>query len=122
MQRGAWRGGGPEKDPSSRRPQEWASVNPELSLGVRLVVPRRASQVLRWWLSDPGGRPPAGTAPSLGRTVCRVDNRAAAGRGFAGAQRLGLGQARPESLSARGRILILSSPWLSPSLLAPADP
>lgn len=54
MQRGAWRGGGPEKDPSSRRPQEWASVNPELSLGVRLVVPRRASQVLRWWLSDPG--------------------------------------------------------------------
>lgn len=40
VQREAWRGGGPEKDPSSRRPQEWASgpsatpteVNPELSL------------------------------------------------------------------------------------------
>lgn len=41
VQREAWRSGGPEKDPSSRRPQEWVSgpsatpteVNPELSLG-----------------------------------------------------------------------------------------
>lgn len=57
--------GGPEKDPSSRQPHEWASgpsatpteVNPELSPGVCLVVPRRASRVLRCWLSAPGGPP-----------------------------------------------------------------
>ena len=56
-----------------------------------------------------GGHPPAGRAPSPRRTVCRGDTRATAGKGFAGPQRLGPGPARPDSLSARGQILILSA-------------
>lgn len=38
------------------------------------------------------------------------------GGGFAGAQRLGLGRAHPEILSAWGRILILTSPVAVPLL------